>query len=398
MPVSTGFDVLRWAGYRALRGRRVALFTNHSAIDRRLRSAHGGFARDLRDDLVALFSPEHGLSGAAPAGEPIGACTDPLTSLPVHSLYGDTWRPTDAMLDGLDIIVCDIQDIGVRYYTYVWTVSHILEAAGARGVAVLILDRPNPLGGSSVVGPLLDPALSSLVGRHPVPVCPGMTLGELALMIDAEWNPTSAGAEVIPCVGWRRRQIWEQTELPWVAPSPNMPHLSTLAHYPGACLVEGTTVSEGRGTALPFEIVGAPWIGGDRLADHLNAQPWAGRRGAAFRAHAFRPTASKWAGEVCQGVQVYIADRAAWRPLEVWLGVIAAIHRLHAESNLWRPEPLGGGAHHFDRLIGSTAIRPQLAEAARQDAIGDWLDALAAAWREAEEAFRQARAPYLLYR
>lgn len=397
MPASTGLEVLRWGGYRMLRGRRIGLFTNHSAVDRCLQSAHRLFAADLGDDLAALFSPEHGLSGAAPAGEAIGSSQDALTGRPLYSLYGETLRPTAAMLDGLELIVCDIQDIGVRYYTYLWTVSHILEAAGAQGVGVLILDRPNPLGGLAVVGPTLDPALSSLVGRHPVPVCPGMTLGELALLINARWNPTPAQVEVVACVGWRRRQTWAKTGLPWAPPSPNVPHLSTLAHYAGACLLEGTALSEGRGATLPFEVVGAPWLDGEHLAARLNAQPWARRRGAAFRAHTFRPTASKWAGEVCRGVQVYIADRAAWRPLEVWLGVIAAIHALHPEQPLWRPDPAGGGSHHFDRLIGSTAIRPALLEAAHLGDIEGWLEALAAAWQPQEAAFREARAPYLLY-
>lgn len=394
MAVSVGLEVLRWGYYRPLRGRRVGLFTNPSAINRRLESTYTLLVRECRRELAAFFAPEHGIDGAAPAGEGFCTFTDPATGLPVYSLYGEALHPTRAMLEGLDVIVCDIQDIGVRYYTYVWSLSYLIEAAGEANVEVMILDRPNPLGGLSVYGPLLDSAFSSLVGRYSVPVCHGMTLGELVRLVNTLWNPTPAELAVVPCIGWRRRMGWEETGLPWAVPSPNMAHLNTLWHYPGACLVEGTALSEGRGTALPFEIIGAPWLDGESLAADLNRQPWARRRGASFRALAFRPTAGKWANEMCRGIQVYIADRRAWRPIEVWLGILATVCVRYGESLLWSNDHQ---THHFNRLIGTAAVRPALIEAARTRAIEDWLDALSTAWRYDETSFEELRQPHLLY-
>lgn len=394
MPVSIGLEALHWENYRSLRGRRVGLFTNPSAVNRRLESTYALLARDLVGELAALFAPEHGLDGAAPAGESLSTVADLGTGLPVYSLYGEALRPTAAMLEGLDVIVCDVQDIGVRYYTYAWTLSYLLEAAGEAGVAVMILDRPNPLGGLGIYGPLLDPALASLVGRYRVPVCHGMTLGELMRLVNTLWNPTSAELTIMPCIGWKRRMVWEETDLPWSAPSPNLAHLSALWQYPGACLVEGTALSEGRGTTLPFEIIGAPWLAGETLASYLNRQHWASRRGAYFRAIAFRPAVGKWAGETCYGVQGYIVNPHLWRPIEVWLGALTAICMHYGEALIW---PNDRQTQHFDRLIGSTVIRPALIDAAQSGAVGDWLDALHAAWRCDEASFEEMRRPYLLY-
>src|SRR5690606_39152172 len=197
------------------------------------------------------------------------------------------------------------------------------------------LDRPNPLSGAAIDGPVLEPEMASFVGRFPVPVRHGMTLGELAGLINATWNPAPADLAVVPCTGWRRDMAWDQTGLPWVSPSPNMPTLSTLHHYPGACLVEGTQLSEGRGTALPFEIVGAPWIDSLALADRLNGEAWAAERGARFRSHTFQPFHSKWAGKVCHGVQVHITDPARWRPIHVWLGVIITLRAEYPGHFAW---------------------------------------------------------------
>jgi uncharacterized protein YbbC (DUF1343 family) len=241
--VRTGLEVLRDDDFKALAGLRVGLMTNPSAVDRQLDSAYKVLTEAPPVNLVALFGPEHGFAGAAPDGEQVSAAVDPRTGLPVYSLYGETYRPTAEMLKNMDVLVCDIQDIGVRYYTYTWTVSHILEAAGEHGVRVMILDRPNPLGGVIVDGPSWTPGFRRLLGgtgsvRH------GLTLGELAQMINARWNPRRR-SDRYPCAGWRRAMMWEDTGLPWVPPSPNMPHLSTLQQYPGACLIEGTQLSEG---------------------------------------------------------------------------------------------------------------------------------------------------------
>jgi uncharacterized protein YbbC (DUF1343 family) len=275
------------------------------------------------------------------------------------------------MLADINLMVCDIQDIGVRYYTFLWTLTHILEACGEQGVPVLILDRPNPLG-DYIDGGGLEPELASLVGRFPIPIQHGMTIGELALMVNDLWNPTPAEVEIMRCDGWNR----EGCRWPFVPPSPNMPHLSTALHYPGACLVEGTQLSEGRGTALPFEIVGAPFIDGFTLAEALNSLPR-----AVARPHAFQPTASKFAGEICSGVQIHMLE--GFRPLEVWLRVLHTIRHLYPDQFEWIP-------YHFDRLIGDTTTRQQIED-------GVSVEDIVAGWQDFHQAFREQRAPYLLY-
>lgn len=398
MAVLTGLEVLIDDDFALLSGQRVGLMTNPSAIDRQLTSTHRLFASAPNVNLAAFFAPEHGFAGAAPDAEQIATATDPRTGLPVFSLYGDTYRPTAAMLQAIDVLVCDIQDIGVRYYTYPWTVSHILEAAGEHGVRVVILDRPNPLGGAAIEGPVLEPEMASFVGRFPVPVRHGLTLGELAGMVNATWNATPADLTVVPCAGWRRAMAWDDTGLPWVAPSPNVPTLNTLRHYPGACLVEGTELSEGRGTALPFEIVGAPWIDPLALADRLNGEAWAAAMGARFRPHTFQPFHSKWAGQVCHGVQVHITDPARWRPIHVWLGVIVTLRAAYPDHFAWLPDHPDTGVQHFDRLIGSPDVRRRIeAGVAANEPVGAILARLAEPWADDCRAFAEARRPFLRY-
>lgn len=382
--IAPGIDVLRRQDFAALRGRRLGLFTNLNAVDATLTPTVHVLRHALEQELVALFAPEHGLYGARPDGEIIASSIDPRSGLPVHSLYGDHKRPTPEMLAGLDAIVCDIQDIGVRYYTFLWTLTHVLEAAGANGVELIVLDRPNPLG-DVVRGPLLKPECASLVGRYPIPIQHGMTIGEVVRMVNATWNPTPAQLTVIPCAGWERSMTWEQTGLPFVPPSPAIAHPLTVRHYPGACLVEGTTFSEGRGTALPFQIVGAPGIDGDRLAAHLNERGWGGVR---FRPHYFAPTASKHAGLDCFGVQAHITDPAAFDALRVWLGVICELKRFAPEAFAWVSSD--GTMHHFDLLIGDQ-------DTCRAIDAGADLEALTDGWDVAAADFRRQRAEFLLY-
>jgi uncharacterized protein YbbC (DUF1343 family) len=289
------------------------------------------------------------------------------------------------MLAAVDLIVCDIQDVGVRFYTYAWTLSHLLEAAGELGIAVLILDRPNPLGGLWIDGPLLQEGLYSLVGRAPVPLQHGLTLGELMCLFNAEWNPTPCELEIIPCAGWQRSMRWSETGLAWVPPSPNMPQWSTAQHYPGACLVEGTNLSEGRGTALPFEIVGAPWIDAQALADQLNAQAMPG---VLFRPQVFVPAASKFQGQTCYGVQAHSHDSAQFRPLLTWLNVIRTIRQCYPDDFAWLP-PVKE-RYHFDRLIGNSIVRGQIdAGLPLADIVQGWSDDL--------RRFDDLRHAYLLY-
>lgn len=376
--VRVGIEVLRADGFKALAGRRVGLLTNPSAVDSDLNSTYDILRRAPQVKLVALFAPEHGIKAAVRDGVSFSDSADPLTGIPIYSLYGDSFRPTREMLSDVDLLVCDIQDIGTRFYTFIWTMSYLLEAAGEYGVEMLILDRPNPLG-DTVVGSSVRPEFSSIVGRFPIPIQHGMTIGELARLFNALWNPHPASLAVIPCEGWQRHMRWNDTGLPFVPPSPNMPHFVTAQHYPGACLVEGTTLSEGRGTALPFEIVGAPFIDSRTLAEHLNAQAWVGVR---FRPHTFTPTDSKFAGETCEGVQAHITDANTYQPVITWLGVLRELRRLYPGAFDWKP--------HLDLLTGGDDVRLAIER-------GDSLAEITAGWDAFCADFRQQRAPYLLY-
>lgn len=388
--VETGIEVLRADGFAALRGKRVGLLSNPSGVDAQMNSTVDILRGAPGVELVALFGAEHGVLAAAGDGEHVASAIEPRTGLIAHSLYGDTLRPTAAMLDGLDAVVCDIQDIGARFYTYVWTLSHILEAAGEHGVAVVVLDRPNPLGGVRIDGGGLVPACASLVGRYDIPIQHGMTLGELARLLNGVWNPSPAELTVIACRGWRREMTWQATGLPFVPPSPAMGHVSTAQHYPGACLLEGTTLSEGRGTVLPFEVVGAPYIDPHGLAEALNALDLPGVR---WRAHTFRPTASKYAGQTCHGVQAHITEPAAYRPALAWLHVIHTVRHRYPDDFGWTPPyETGAGAtlRHFDRLVGDPAVREQI------DA-GVPVAEITAGWGAVRVAFAGQCAPYRLY-
>lgn len=379
MSVLTGLDVLIRDGFGPLRGLRVGLLTNPSAVTRDLVSAYDVFRRSEAVDLRAIFSPEHGFAAAAADGVQVASSIDPRTGLPIYSLYGESLRPTPDMFDGLDVLVCDIQDIGVRYYTYAWTVSYALEGAGAAGVKVVILDRPNPLG-DAVDGPLVQPGYLSIVGAQPIPVQHGLTLGELMRVVNTRWNPTPAALDVIACEGYQRGMPWDETGLVFVPPSPAMPHPDTARQYPGACLIEGTNLSEGRGTSLPFEVTGAPYIDdAEGLAEALNAQGIAGVR---YRPHRFTPTASKYAGEVCQGVQAHVIDWNTYRPLLAWVSVIRTVRERYTDHFDWRPPYADGANLPIDTLYGSDRLRSHLDHGGTLDALTAEWDATATDWRD----------------
>lgn len=375
--MNTGIEVLKLQAFAPLKGRRVGLMTNTASVDADLRLTLDVLRENV--NLVALYSPEHGLTSVAADGEKVTSSTDSRTGLHVYSLYGDTLRPTREMLRDIDVLVCDIQDIGARYYTYIWTISYILEAAGENGVEVMILDRPNPLGGDVVRGAPLQSGFESFVGRYNIPNQHGMTIGELAQMFNALWNPTPAQLTVIKCEVWWRTMTWNMTGLPFITPSPAMPHYSTAQHYPGACLIEGTTLSEGRGTALPFEIVGAPYIDPFALANQLNAEAV----GVRFRPHTFKPYASKYEGEVCHGVQAHVTNGQSFDPIASWLCVISTIRHLYPDHFAWKEA-------HFDRLIGSDQLRRQIDE-------GVPVEEIMQSWRDFIIEFKTLRQPYLLY-
>jgi uncharacterized protein YbbC (DUF1343 family) len=367
----------------SIAGRRVGLITNHTAVDHRLRSAVDLLHESEAVDVVALFGPEHGVRGDAQAGVKLGAAVDRRTGLPVHSLYGETQRPTPAMLEGLDALVFDIQDVGVRYATYISTMAHAQEAASVAGLTSVVLDRPNPITGSRVEGNLLEPDFASFVGVHPVPIRHGLTTGELARLIAAErgWEEPL----VVPMRGWQRGQWFDETGLPWVQPSPNLPTLDSVTLYPGTCLIEGTNVSEGRGTTRPFEYVGAPWLDPVRLAAELEGR---GLPGCAFRPTFFTPTFSKHAGQVCGGVQIHITNRDALRPVELGIHLLETIRRLDAEAFAWRESR--EGRYFLDLLLGSERPRQLLDDGAGATAV-------MARWAEESALFAERRRPFLLY-
>lgn len=387
--IKRGIEQLREDDFRLLQGKRVGLLTNPSAVDRKLTSTYEIFATAPEVDLNALYGPEHGMIAAALDAVAVEDRFDPATGVPIYSLYGKTVRPSADMLENIDVLVCDIQDIGLRFYTYVWTVSYVLEACGEHDIDVLILDRPNPLGDTVAGGPL-DEKFSSFVGRFDIPVQHGMTLGELAQMMNALWNPTPANLTVVPCSGWNRHMTWDQTGLEFVTTSPAIPHFRTVLQYPGACFIEGTMLSEGRGTSLPFEVVGAPYINGNQLASDLNRL---NLDGVIFRPHAFFPTASKFRDETCYGVQVHVTDQSAFEPIPVWLTVIHTIRHRYPDQFEWLPpyqqEYERGSIYHFDRLIGSEKPRQQI------DA-GHSIMEVMAGWDVYCDAFCEQRAPYLM--
>lgn len=374
-PVLTGIDVLRAEGYARLKGRKVGLVTNHTG-----RARDGATTIDLIAaaegvQLVALFSPEHGIRGIL--DEKVPSSRDEKTGLVIHSLYGETRRPTAEMLQGIDTMVVDLQDIGARFYTYMSTMGLVMEEAGRRGIEVVVLDRPNPINGWQIEGPMVDKASLGFTAHFPMPVRHGMTLGELARLFKGELA-MPVELTVVKARHWARGAWFDETGLPWVNPSPNMRNLIQATLYPGIGAIEWANLSVGRGTDTPFEQIGAPWIDGVALAAALNARHLQGIR---FYPVSFTPVSSKYKGEACQGVFMIVTDREALRPVRVGLEILAALHGLHGDRL-----DLG----NTERLYGS---REQLA-AMRA---GEAPDGLAAQWSAGEARWRALRAKYLLY-
>ena len=374
--VLTGIDVLVRDGFAPLQGRKVGLITNHTG-----RAANGTPTIDLLHkapgvSLVALFSPEHGIRGVLDQ-EDVPSTKDDATGLPIHSLYGETRRPTDAMLQGIDTLVLDLQDVGARFYTYAATMGYAMEEAAKRKIRIVILDRPNPIGGWQVEGPLPDADLLSFIAYMPMPIRHGLTLGELAMLFNTE---RGIGAEltVVRLEGWRRDQWFDHTGLAWVNPSPNMRNLTQATLYPGIGAIEYANISVGRGTDQPFEQIGAPWIDGPRLAQALNARNLPGIR---FYPVTFTPASSVHANQPCQGVFFVLTNRDALQPARVGLEIAAALWRQHGDQFDKRTS---------ERLLGSRA------DFARAKA-GEDPAAIAAGWAGAEAGWRRLRAKYLLY-
>ncbi len=390
-PVKTGAMVLAEGGFARFEGRRVGLIVNHTArvdtvhlIDRAHRAGV---------EIAALFGPEHGLRGTAARGEAVADGYDERTGAPIYSLYGDTRKPTPEMLEDLDALVFDIQDVGARFYTYISTMGLAMLAAAEAGIPFIVLDRPNPLGGAYVSGFVLEPEQQSFVGKYPIPVAHGMTVGELARMIRGEGmlpGLEDLELEVVEMTGWERTLRWPQTGLPWIAPSPNLPTFETALAYPGTCFFEATAASEGRGTARPFLRLGAPWADGAALADTLNARDLPGVR---FHALRFTPepnagaASPKLEGQALRGVRIEVINPSAYRPVETGIHVLHAFYqqaqRKGVEDFIARPDWL-------DTLAGTERLLEMLRRGARPEAV-------IAAWQFDVQIFREQRRPYLLY-
>lgn len=378
-----GIDRLLAEGPGPLRGLRVGLITNHTG-----RTGDG--SRSTIDvlhehpdlELVALFSPEHGIRGAADAGIAVESGRDARTGLPIHSLYGETRVPSQTMLADVDALVFDIQDIGARYYTYVWTMALAMQAAAEHDRLFVVLDRPNPIGGLRVQGNLLDPEYATFVGLYPVPMRHGMTVGEIALYINGE-HGIGARLHVVPAIDWQREQWLDQTAMHWQAPSPNMPTLESAAHYPGTCLFEGTNLSVGRGTPAAFRQIGAPWLDAPAVVERLRALRLPGVRYDTVRFTPNRPGDRKYADTPVRGIRYTVTDRSTYDPARTAIATLVATHALH-------PDSLQFLVSHFDRLAGTDEVRTAiLAGASVQE--------ITRAWSEQLASFRDRRAPYLLY-
>jgi uncharacterized protein YbbC (DUF1343 family) len=364
--VRTGLERLLSEGLPELEGRRIALVTNHTGVDSGLRSGIDLLVNAGHFRVVALFGPEHGVRGAAQAGVHVAEAVDAHTGLPVHSLYGETRKPTPAMLAGLDAIVFDIQDVGVRFATYVSTLYLVQEAAAEASLPVIVLDRPNPITGLRVEGNMVEAEFVSFVGIHPLPVRHGLTHGELARLFASEQGWPEP--RVVQMVGWRRSAWFDETGLTWVLPSPNLPTLESVTLYPGTCLVEGTNWSEGRGTTRPFELIGAPWVDPFRFADELTSR---GLAGVAFRPTGFTPTFSKHQSTVCGGLQIHVLDRDALCPVDLGVHLLHALRRHAPDAFAWRVAP--NGTCFIDRLLGSDRPRHALdAGASAEDVLENW--------------------------
>jgi uncharacterized protein YbbC (DUF1343 family) len=397
--VQTGLDVLLEEGIGKLRGRRVGVLCHPASVSSRLVHIVDALAA-TQVNLTRLFGPEHGIRGEAQDMIGVEGNRDPRTGIPVTSLYGATVEslvPTSAELADIDVLLVDLQDVGSRYYTFIWTMALCLQSAARAGVAVLVLDRPNPIGGVAIEGGEVAPWAESFVGLGSVPVRHGLTIGEVARLVRAgmPWGgerfakPLDCDLQVIAVRGWKRGDFFQATALPWVLPSPNMPTVDTALVYPGLCLLEGTNISEGRGTTRPFEIIGAPFVDGYRLAERLDTE---GLPGVRFRPLSFRPTFHKFAGQVCGGVQIHVADRAAFRPYLTGVAILRALHALAGGAFCWRTEKYEFVSDRpaIDLLTGGDAIRKGIEAGA---GLGD----LRATWQRAEDAFAERRRAHLLY-
>ncbi len=380
--LQTGFERLVADGYSALSGQRIGIVTNPTGITRDVSHIVDVMHGDARVELIAVFGPEHGFRGTAQAGGSEGRYDDPATGLPVYDTYLKSGQPLADIFtaSGVDTIVFDIQDVGARFYTYIWTLYDCMEAAQLAGKRFVVLDRPNPVTGRAANGPVLHKEFATFVGRRPISQAHGMTVAELALLFNGEFLETPVPLDTVTMTGWRRSEFYDASNLPWVPPSPNMPTPDTALVYSGTCLFEGTNLSEGRGTTRPFELLGAEGIDG-RWAAEVNRL---GLPGVHFREAYFTPTFSKFQGKTVGGVQIHVHDRAAYDPVRTGIALLVTAKKTYSGFT-WRSD------NWIDKLTGSTQVRTAIDAGASTDEV-------VAGWQEELAVFRRIRKEYLLYR
>lgn len=379
-----GLDVFLESDFKPFKGKRIGLVTNMTGVNGRLVPSIDLLEEHPHVHLVALFGPEHGIRGDAKEGEKVASEKDPHTGLPVYSLYGETRKPTKEMLSDVDAIVIDLQDIGTRYYTYIYTVANVMEACKEEGKEVIILDRPNPINGVKREGNLVKDDFRSFVGKYPLPVRHGLTIGEIAKVYKYEFD-IDCELTVIPMSGWSRNMYYDETGLVWVPASPNSTGLSMSILYPGTCLIEGTNLSEGRGTTRPFEVIGAPFIDGYKLAKCFNEKHL---KGVIARPTSFIPTYQKYKDELCSGIQVHIIDKNKVYSLKTGLYLLEAIAELYPDQLTFRDAD--NKRSFFNLLAGTDELKNKILQQETDLFLEESMEEL--------ETFTEMVKPYLLYK
>lgn len=385
----TGLDLINRLWPNDLKGARVGLVVHPASVNSRLEHAVAVCMRSRKFNVTALFGPQHGILGQTQDNMvEWEGFRDPVTGLPVYSLYGRTRKPRPEMLADIDALVFDLQDVGSRYYTFIWTLELCMQACLESGKTIVVLDRPNPLGGNITEGPMLDPEFASFVGLQPLPVRHGMTIGEVGAYLRDTFHP-ALDYRVIPLQGWKRKMWFDQTRLPWVMPSPNMPTLDTALVYPGMCLLEATNISEGRGTTRPFEIFGAPFIHPETLVTVLREFKLPGVQ---FRPISFQPSFQKHAGLLCGGAQIHVSDREKFKPFRTGVAVLKAIHNTYPRDFAWKQPPYEYEEVNLpiDILAGSSRLRKDIESWKDLDEMEKW-------WKKETKAFGKIRKKHLLY-
>jgi len=378
--VKNGIDVIEKYSH-IFQGKRLGLISAPTGVDKNLKSTID--ILNEKFDLRALYSPEHGIRGNLQAGAVVDTYIDESTGITVYSLYGKNKKPSPEILKDIDVLILDIQDIGSRYYTYLYTMSYCMESCAENGKTFVVLDRPNVVGGEVVEGNILDMNFKSFVGMKPITPRYGLTIGEMALLMNKEFN-INCNLEVVKLEGWKREAYFDDTDLIWINPSPNIPSINAAVLYSGTCLFEGTNISEGRGTTRPFEIIGAPWLDAYKLADIMNGKNFPGVK---FRPVYFEPTFSKHKGELCRGVQIHITDKRAVRAVEIGIHLLYEIMDMDREKFQWIA-PFKEGAHYFiDLLAGTDEVRLRKQEAAE----------FVEKWEKESREFKKIKEKYHLY-